>query len=180
MHSSSEGGEGRCNQTPRPPFESINSLFCISTRNDSGSAPPKTRSNEVIVFSRKIGYCPLQTLGDPRKVVTGLETLADSHFPRNYVSADVRVGKSTVADQPSQTDTVPSRPNEVWHMDTIGPTKTTSVHGFRYNTSFTCGYSGYVVLWPCFTISGCRHSGALIRRYCSLSGTAWRTSCLPM
>ncbi len=62
-----------------------------------------------------------------------------------YVSADVRVGKSTAAGQPSLTDTVPSRPNEVWHMDTIGHTKTTSVHGYRYNTSFTCGYSGYVL-----------------------------------
>jgi hypothetical protein len=71
--------------------------------------------------------------------------LADSHFPRNYISADVRVGKSTVADQPSPTTTVPSRPNEVWHMDTIGPTKTTSVHGYRDNTSFTCGYTGYVL-----------------------------------
>jgi hypothetical protein len=100
----------------------------------------------VIVYSRKFGHCPLQTLWDTRKV-TGLECLADSHFPRNYVSADVRVGKSTAANQPSLTHTVPSRPNEVrvWHMDTIGPTKTTSVHGYRYNTSFTCGYSGYVL-----------------------------------
>ena len=97
------------------------------------------------MFSRKFGHRPLQTLWDTRKVVTGLESLADSHFPRNYVSADVRVGKSTVADQPSPTATVPSRPNEVWHMDTIGPTKTTSLHGYRYNTSFTCGYTGYVL-----------------------------------
>jgi hypothetical protein len=127
------------------PFETINGLYYISTRNDTGSAPPKTRANEVIVFSRKFGHCPLQTLWDTRKVVTGLESLADSHFPRNYISADVRIGKSTVADQPSTSDTIPSRPNEVWHMDTIGPTKTTSVHGFRYNTSFTCGYTGYVL-----------------------------------
>jgi hypothetical protein len=91
------------------------------------------------VFSRKFGHCPLQTFWVTRKVVTGLECLADFHFPRNYVLADVRVGKSTAADQPSLTDTVPSRPNEVWHMDTIGPTKTASVHGYSYNTSFTCG-----------------------------------------
>jgi hypothetical protein len=45
----------------------------------------------------------------------------------------------------SLTGTVPSHPNEVWHMDTIGHTKTPSVHGYRYNTSFTCGYSGYVL-----------------------------------
>jgi hypothetical protein len=134
------------NQTPRYiPFETINGLYYISTRNDTGPAPPKTRANEVIVFSRKLGHCPLQTLWDTRKVVTGLESLADSHFPRNYISADVRVGKSTAADQPSATDTVATRPNEVWHMDTVGPTQTTSVHGYRYNTSFTCGFSGYVL-----------------------------------
>ena len=32
-------------------------------------------------------------------------------------------------------------------MDTVGPTKTTSVHGYRYNTTFTCGYSCYVLLY---------------------------------
>ncbi len=42
-------------------------------------------------------------------MVTGLECLADSHFPRNCVSADVRVGKSSAADQPSITDKVLSR-----------------------------------------------------------------------
>ncbi len=58
------------------------------------------------------------------QTLCGLESLADSHFPRKYISADVRVDKSTVAYRPSTTDTVPPRPNEVWHMDTIGPTKT--------------------------------------------------------
>jgi hypothetical protein len=80
------------NQQPRYiPFETINGLYFISTRNDTGPAPPKTRANEVIIFSRKFGHCPLQTLWDTRKVVTGLESLADSHFPRNYISADVCV-----------------------------------------------------------------------------------------
>ena len=32
------------------PFDTINGLFYISTRNDTGSAPLKTRANEVIVF----------------------------------------------------------------------------------------------------------------------------------
>jgi hypothetical protein len=133
-------------QQPRYiPFETLNGLYFLSTRNDTGPAPPNTRANEVIIYSRKLGHCPLQTLWDTRKVVTGLESLADSHFPRNYVSGDVRIGKSTAADIPSSTLTVPSRPNEIWHMDTVGPTKTTSVHGYRYNTSFTCGYSGYVL-----------------------------------
>ena len=63
------------NQTPRYiSFETINGLYYISTRNDTGPAPPKTRANEVIVFSRKLGHCPLQTLWDTRKVVTGLDS----------------------------------------------------------------------------------------------------------
>ena len=64
------------------------SMAYISIRNDTGPDPPKTRANEVIIFSRKLGHCPLQTLWETRKVVTGLETLADSHFPRNYVSGN--------------------------------------------------------------------------------------------
>jgi hypothetical protein len=70
--------------------------------------------------------------------------LADSHFPRNYNSGDVLIVKSKTAHQPPSTGTVPSRPNEVWHIDTVGPTKTVSVHGYWYNTFFTCGFSGYV------------------------------------
>jgi hypothetical protein len=127
------------------PFETINGLYYISTRHDTGPDPPHTRANEVIIFSRKLGHCPLQTLWETRKVVTGLESLADSHFPRNYISGDVLIGKSKTADQPPSTGTVPSRPNEVWHVDTVGPTKTVSVHGYRYNTTFTCGFSGYVL-----------------------------------
>ena len=64
-------------------------------------------------ISRKLGHCPLQTLWDTRKVITGLECLADSHFPRNYVSGDVRVGKSTKSDQPPATMTVSTRPKEI-------------------------------------------------------------------
>jgi hypothetical protein len=56
----------------------------------------------VIVFSWKFGHCHLQTLWDTLKVVTGLECLADSHFPRNCISADVRVGKTAAADKPSR------------------------------------------------------------------------------
>jgi hypothetical protein len=37
--------------------------------------------------------------------------------------------------------TAATRLDEIWHMDTFGPTKTKSLHGF-YNTT-TCGFSGY-------------------------------------
>lgn len=57
----------------------------------------------------------------------------------------VRIGKSHQASRPKSTGTVPNRANEIWHVDTVGPMKTTSVLGYRYNTTFTRGYSGYVL-----------------------------------
>jgi hypothetical protein len=39
--------------------------------------------------------------------------------------------------------TYATRPHEIWHMDTFGPTKTKSLYGFYYNTTWTCGFSGY-------------------------------------
>ena len=74
-----------------------------------------------------------------------LESVADSQFPCNYISGDVVLGKSKTADQPPSTGTLHARPNRVWHVDTVGPTKTVSVHGYRYNTSFTCGFFGYIL-----------------------------------
>ena len=74
----------------------------------------------------------------------GLEFLADSHFPWKDMSADVRVGKSIQGGQPSATNTILSclSPYEVWHMDTIGPTKTPSVHDIAI-IRLSSGYSGY-------------------------------------
>ena len=45
-----------------------------------------TRSNQVIVYSRKLGHLPLATLWETRNCVRGLEFLRESHFPRNYLS----------------------------------------------------------------------------------------------
>ena len=89
----------------------------------------------------------MQNLWDTRKVVTGLESLEDSHFPRHYVTPEARIGKSTTAPRPGPIHNRPSRPNEVWHMDTFGRTANASIQGFRYVTAFTCGYSGYVLAY---------------------------------
>ena len=61
------------------PFDTMGGLLYISTRNDLGTEPPHTKENDIIFASRKLGHCPLQTLWDTRKVVTGLESLKDSH-----------------------------------------------------------------------------------------------------
>ena len=127
------------------PLQTVNGLHYVATRSDMLGTDANrrlTRSNQCIVYSRKLGHIPLATLWETRQCVRGLEFLRESHFPRNYVSSDVMVGKMTHVDMPKSTGTRPSRPNEVWHMDTLGPTKTRSAQGFYYNTTFTCGATG--------------------------------------
>jgi len=127
------------------PLSSMNGLYFIACRSDGKRDVTESKENMVIKLSRKMGHCPLQVLWDTRKVVKGLEHLDDTHFSRNFITSDVRKGKLVQASVPHSTENTPSRPNEVWHMDTIGPMPTTSVHGFKFNTSFTCGFSGYVL-----------------------------------
>jgi len=127
------------------PLNSINGLYFIATRSDLKRDFQEIKENVVIKLARKFGHCPLQVLWDTRKVVEGLEHLEESHFPRNIITPEVRRGKSVQASTPSSTGNTPSRPNEVWHMDTVGPIQTTSVLGYKYNISFTCGVSGYVL-----------------------------------
>ena len=81
------------------PFDTINSLQLLPAA-AVGPPSPRTRGNEVMVFSGKFGNCPLQT-GRLKKVVTGLESLPDAHFTCNYILGDVLVFKSTSSDQPS-------------------------------------------------------------------------------
>ena len=109
-----------------------NGLNYISTRTDIGTLMPHTRGNQCILYSRKLGHLPLATLWETRKCVSGLEFLKNSHFSRNYVSGDAMIGKMPHVDIPSSSNstlTSPTCPNEVWHMDTFGPTKTRSLHG---------------------------------------------------
>jgi hypothetical protein len=50
-------------QQPRYiPLQLVNGLNYVSNCADMGSVPPLTRSNQVIVFSRKLGHMPLETL----------------------------------------------------------------------------------------------------------------------
>ena len=131
------------------PFETVQGLHYIATWSDGqiDHAPPITYTNQVIVFSRKLGHCPLATLWKTKNCVQGLESIQESHFPRNYVSEDAIIGKMTKANIPSMSSTAAglkaTRPNETYVMDTLGPTKHRSIEGYFYNTSFTCAYSAY-------------------------------------
>jgi hypothetical protein len=81
---------------------------------------------------------PLDTLWNTRKCVCGLDFLEDSHFPPNYISSDAMVGKMPHVDHcPPSTSaiTAATRPNEIWHMDTFGLTKTRTLHGYQHNTT---------------------------------------------
>ncbi len=40
------------------PLQLVNGLNYVSSRADMGSSPPVTSSNQVIVFSRKLGHMP--------------------------------------------------------------------------------------------------------------------------
>ena len=42
--------QGSLQQSCYVPFETINGLYYISTRNDTGPDPPHTRANDVIIF----------------------------------------------------------------------------------------------------------------------------------
>ncbi len=81
------------------PLQQVNGMNYLFSRADISSSPPITRKNQVIVFSRKLGHMPLETLWNTCKCVSGLDFLANSHFPRNYISSDAMVGKMPHVDR---------------------------------------------------------------------------------
>jgi hypothetical protein len=99
------------------PFQTISNLFYVATRSDMLGTDENrrlTRSNQCIIYSRKLGHLPLDTLWETRNCVCiELEFLNELHFPRNYISPDVSIGKMTHPPVPSSTASRPSRPNEI-------------------------------------------------------------------
>ena len=81
----------------------------------------------------------IDNMGNP----WGLDDLADAHFPRNYISADVQLGKLKHARKPLLTGHVPDRCMASISWDTAGPTQTRSINGYNYVTVFVCRYSMY-------------------------------------
>jgi len=127
------------------PFETIGSLYYISVVNTRTRSPLDRKENIVVTTARKFGHCPFQVLKDTREVVIGLEHLKDQHFPQDLITPAVRIGKAVSMDIPLSTENRPSRANEEWHVDTVGPMRTISVLGFKYNTSFIDAFSGYTL-----------------------------------
>ena len=85
----------------------------------------------------------MDVLRKTRECVVGLDDLADAHFPRNYISADVQLGKLKHARKPLLTGHVPDRCMASISWDTAGPTQTRSINGYNYVTVFVCRYSMY-------------------------------------
>ena len=127
------------------PLQCLNDLFYINTRNDLHDEQngPLTRSNKYLIWSRKLGHCSMDVLRKTRECVVGLDDLADAHFPRNYISADVQLGKLKHARKPLLTGHVPDRCMASISWDTAGPTQTRSINGYNYVTVFVCRYSMY-------------------------------------
>jgi hypothetical protein len=135
------GGAGR----KHIPFQCLNDLYYLNTRNDlhDESEGPLTRSNKYLVWCRKLGHCSLEVLRQTRDCVVGLEDLAASKFPRNYIAPEVKIGKLKHAPQPALTGHVVERCMSHISWDTAGPTKTKSINGFHYTTVFVDHKSMY-------------------------------------
>ena len=85
----------------------------------------------------------MEVLRKTRECVVGLEVLADAHFPRNYISAYVQLGKLKHAWQLLLTGDVPDWCMAAISWDTARPTQTRSIHSYNYVTVFICRYSMY-------------------------------------
>ena len=125
------------------PFENVGSLFYIRTF-DASEVPAEFGSrNSWIVYHRKLGFMPLDTLRNTISCSVGLDDLLKSPMPRNYVSAAVRLGKSVHIDRPKFRNHRTSRPFACVYMDTF-QTKTKSLNGHMYCSVFVDDHSGFI------------------------------------
>ena len=73
----------------------------------------------------------------------GLEDLQGIAMPRNYISANVRMGKATKLDQPSANPSRAQSPMQIVHFDLFGPCKQSSFAGHSYCCVFVDDHSHY-------------------------------------
>ena len=77
------------------PFQCMNDPYYISTRTDLSDVNGGllTRSNKYIWKLGESGSLLDGGVRQTKNCVVGQEDLADSKFPRNYISSEVKVGK---------------------------------------------------------------------------------------
>ena len=134
------------------PIVAVGSLFHIHTCADAEIKRHDRKDNLYIVWHRRLGYMPLQTIRMMIDSCQGLDDLRGVPMPRNYVSANVRRGKATSMDQPKTNQQRADKPLQVVHFDLFGPIKQTSFAGHSYCvvliddcTRYTWVYSDYTL-----------------------------------
>ena len=132
------------------PFECVNSLLYLRTFTDlipDGVHGPLTRSNPYLVWHRRLGFLPIETLRQTIPCVRGLENLTSATFPAKYISPEVQMGKMQNRDRPHSHPTAAPRPMAGIHWDIFGPAKTRSLNGSHYAVVFVDDHSGYTWIY---------------------------------
>ncbi len=80
--------------------------------------------NKWTCWNRRLGYMPLVTIQQIINTCRELDDLQGIAMPRNYISANVRMGKlgkATKWDQPSANPSRAQRPMQIVHFVLLGP-----------------------------------------------------------
>jgi hypothetical protein len=99
------------------PIIPVGTLFHVQTCADAEIKRHDRVENKWICWHRRLGYMPLATIQQMINSCQGLDDLQGIAMPRNYISANVRMGKATNLDQPSSNPTRAERPMQIVHFD---------------------------------------------------------------
>ena len=135
--------KGKTSAAHAIPIVAIGTLFHIQTCAEEEVRRSDRIENKWICWHRRLGYMPLETLKNMIGSCQGLDDLQGVAMPRNYVSANVRMGKATNLDQPQQNPVRATKPMEIIHCDLFGPCKQPSFAGHTYCCVFVDDYSRY-------------------------------------
>jgi hypothetical protein len=125
------------------PIIPVGSLFHVQTCADAEIRRHDRVENKWICWHRRLGYMPLATIQQMINTCQGLDDLQGIAMPRNYVSANVRMGKATNLDQPLPNLTRAEKPMQIVHFDLFGPIKQPSFAGHSYCGVFVDDHSRY-------------------------------------
>jgi hypothetical protein len=125
------------------PIIPVGTLFHVQTCADAEIKRHDRVENKWICWHRRLGYMPLATIQQMINSCQGLDDLQGIAMPRNYISANVRMGKATNLDQPSSNPTRAERPMQIVHFDLFGPCKQSSFAGHSYCGVFVDDHSRY-------------------------------------
>ena len=111
------------------PIVPVGNLFHVHTCAEAEIKRHDRAENKWILWHRRLGYMPFETIQEMIKSCQGLDDLQGISMPRNYISASVRRGKAINIDQPKSNPTRADRPLQLVHFDIFGPCKHPSFAG---------------------------------------------------